>query len=430
LPAPSAVKRWSQTITVTVNAMRTNDVIAAGFARRPAHVGANVTPGQSDGTWRSSTTLRPGETYTVKTYSPAPSAANLTKIPAADYPDATLADYRVVGLPPEAQTTAQPEIEFPPFHSGGPVLNLASPYGTIGAQLVRTSPYERAYALASSLADQAATPYAFVTAVQRYLSTTDGFRYYERTPLTRYPLLTFLFSSRRGYCQHFAGAMALLLRMGGLPARVVTGFTAGRLNSATRTYSVSDRDAHAWVEVWFPRYGWVRFDPTPAVAPAFADSANAALTGAPSSKPGASQVPRVRDLSRGVASRNGGQGASNLLLEVGLPLAVALAALVAGLFWRRRADSEQLIAELERALVRCGRPARGGLTLHALEHRFRDSSAAVSYLRRLRLARYGQAEELPTTGQRRALRVQLAHGLGWSGRMRSWWALPPRRLRT
>ena len=63
--------------------------------------------------------------------------------------------------------------------------------------------------------------------------------------------------------------MALLLRMGGVPARVAAGFTTGTLRHARRTsYVVADIDAHAWVEAWFPHYGWVRFDPTPAVAPA------------------------------------------------------------------------------------------------------------------------------------------------------------------
>jgi hypothetical protein len=110
-------------------------------------------------------------------------------------------------------------------------------------------------------------------------------------------------------------------------------------------------------------------------------------------------------------------------------VAFLLLAAVAGLYWRRPAGCEQLIAELERALRRAGRPARDGLTLHALEQRFRGSSAAVSYLRRLRLARYGQMDQLPTAAQRRALRAQLAYGLGIGGRIRSWWALPPRRMR-
>lgn len=430
-PRRSAVKHWTQTLTVTVGAMKTTDVVAAGLAAPPEHAGT-VNQGPSQGTWVASSPLHPGQTYTVKTYSPRPTAAELGAIPTSAYPDASLADYRVVGLPASALTNGYaPQVEFPIFHSDGPALSVTNPYGVNGIEFVEHSPYARAYRLARSLAAGSATPYAFVAAVEHYLSVQNGFRYDEHTPIARYPLLTFLFSTKHGYCQHFAGAMALLLRLGGMPARVVTGFTAGLLDSSTGTYIVSDRDAHAWVEVWFPHYGWVRFDPTPAAAPEFADSANAAITGAPSSKPGGLHgAPRVRDAGGQAGSQSVGQGGSSLGLTIGLPLALVLAALAVMLFWwRRSASSEQLTSELERALVRCGRATRGGLTLHALEYRFRESSAAVSYLRRLRLARYGRLSELPTTEQRRALRSQLAAGLGIRGWIRSWWALPPRRLR-
>ena len=62
--------------------------------------------------------------------------------------------------------------------------------------------------------------------------------------------------------------MAMLLRMGGIPARVAAGFTPGAFQNENHTWQVADTDAHAWVEAWFPRYGWVRFDSTPASAPA------------------------------------------------------------------------------------------------------------------------------------------------------------------
>jgi hypothetical protein len=109
-------------------------------------------------------------------------------------------------------------------------------------------------------------------------------------------------------------------------------------------------------------------------------------------------------------------------------LAFALLAVFAVVWFRGgRAGAEELVAELERALARCGRPASGGVTLHALERRFGDSPGAARYLRRLRLARFGAVTELPTGPERRALRSQLASGLGIVGRLRAWWALPPRR---
>jgi hypothetical protein len=104
-----------------------------------------------------------------------------------------------------------------------------------------------------------------------------------------------------------------------------------------------------------------------------------------------------------------------------------LAALVVVWFRGGRAGAEELVTELERALARCGRPASGGVTLHALERRFGDSPGASRYLRRLRLARFGAVTELPTGPERRALRGQLGSGLGVLGWLRAWWALPPRR---
>ena len=73
---------------------------------------------------------------------------------------------------------------------------------------------------------------------------------------------------RAGYCQQFSGVMALMLRMGGVPARVASGFSPGSYNSERKDYVVRDTDAHSWVEAYFPPYGWITFDPTPAASPA------------------------------------------------------------------------------------------------------------------------------------------------------------------
>ena len=75
-------------------------------------------------------------------------------------------------------------------------------------------------------------------------------------------LADFMLYTHRGYCQMFSGAMALVLRLHGIPARVAVGFTSGKLRGSD-TYVVNDRDAHAWVEVYFPGYGWIPFEPTP-----------------------------------------------------------------------------------------------------------------------------------------------------------------------
>ena len=80
-------------------------------------------------------------------------------------------------------------------------------------------------------------------------------------------MLVRLLRTHAGYCQHFAGAAALLLRLAGVPARVVTGFATGQRVGADR-YDVRDLDAHEWIEAYFPGVGWVPFNPTPAAAPA------------------------------------------------------------------------------------------------------------------------------------------------------------------
>jgi hypothetical protein len=130
--------------------------------------------------------------------------------------------------------------------------------------------------------------------------------------------------------------------------------------------------------------------------------------------------------AQGSRSARSGGGPSLALLILA-PL--ALLALAATGVWSLMAaprSGHQLVAELERALARCGRPAANGITLAALEHRFRTSPEAESYVRCLRLARFAGGAELPSRAQRRALRVQLAAGLGLAGRLRGWWALPPR----
>lgn len=77
----------------------------------------------------------------------------------------------------------------------------------------------------------------------------------------------FLFRSRRGFCEHYASSFVFLMRAAGLPARVVTGYQGGEKNPLGRHFIVRGRDAHAWAEVWLAGRGWVRVDPTAAVAP-------------------------------------------------------------------------------------------------------------------------------------------------------------------
>jgi len=77
----------------------------------------------------------------------------------------------------------------------------------------------------------------------------------------------FLFETRKGFCEHFAGAFVFLARAAGVPARVVTGYQGGNINPINETISVRQSDAHAWAEVWYAKRGWVRVDPTALIVP-------------------------------------------------------------------------------------------------------------------------------------------------------------------
>ncbi|HEX4671817.1 MAG TPA: transglutaminase domain-containing protein [Solirubrobacteraceae bacterium] len=420
---PSSIQTWTQTLKVTLRAMKTTNVIAAGFAGQPIHISSAVAPGLSPGTWNTTAQLGPGDSYEVTAYDPHPTGGQL-ETAGDDYSDA-LIGYRSLFLPHTAVGT---EIAFPAFGSHDQVQSFGVPPQAHPELLVKRSPYGRSYALARRLARRSATPYQFVTSVMSYLS--HGFSYNENTPVHPYPLESFLFTDKYGYCQQFAGAMAMLLRMGGIPARVAVGFTSGSYNTSSHDYVVADIDAHAWVEAWFPHYGWVRFDPTPAVAPARGGK-QAIVSTAPSLKPGGQGTPSVRGLGSGpaaAASAAGHHGGTTPLVWI-VPLAVLLAAAVLLLASTRTSgepSADEMLAELERALARSGRTISAGVTLAELERRFRTSPEAAAYIRTIRMARFAGEGRPPTTDERRALRTQLRAGLGMGGLLRGLWALPPR----
>lgn len=87
-------------------------------------------------------------------------------------------------------------------------------------------------------------------------------------PLGVHGVDDFLFSTRRGFCEHYASAFVFLMRAAGVPARVVTGYLGGEVNPVDGHLVVRQSDAHAWAEVWLPDAGWVQVDPTASVAPA------------------------------------------------------------------------------------------------------------------------------------------------------------------
>ncbi len=120
--------------------------------------------------------------------------------------------------------------------------------------------------LAHSISASAGSNYARARAVENYLKSHFGYTLELPGVRERDPLASFLFQRKRGHCEYFASSMAIMLRTLGIPARVVNGFRGGEYNALTGKYIVRERDAHSWVEAYFPEFGWVTFDPTPSGA--------------------------------------------------------------------------------------------------------------------------------------------------------------------
>jgi len=130
----------------------------------------------------------------------------------------------------------------------------------------------RARELAVSMRRQAADERAYVAAVLAMFRSQNF--YYTTTPpqLGADPVDEFLFSTRAGFCEHYASAFAVLMRAGDVPARIVTGYQGGEVNTVGNYLTVRQAEAHAWTEVWLPDSGWTRVDPTAAVSPARVDT--------------------------------------------------------------------------------------------------------------------------------------------------------------
>ncbi|MGH9736326.1 MAG: transglutaminase TgpA family protein [Candidatus Acidiferrales bacterium] len=120
--------------------------------------------------------------------------------------------------------------------------------------------------LSDQITGRFSNPYDKAEAIELYLKTRYAYTLDLSGPETKDPLSNFLFVRRSGNCEYFAAAMVVMLRAEGVPARYVTGFIQGEYNDVGDDYIIRESDAHAWVEVYFPGYGWITFDPTPGSA--------------------------------------------------------------------------------------------------------------------------------------------------------------------
>jgi len=427
---PRPDPEWVDRINFQVRGLTSDFAIGAGTTL--ALRGAQASP-ESDGTWAMNEELHPGSSYTALVYDPKPSPFEM-----------------------RAAGTAYPR-EAPRYTaftlsggSDGPHLVDAPLWKQSGPSSIRDqvdgTPYEGMYALARRLAAGAPTPYDAVRRIELYLR--GNLEYRQDVPSRTYPLPAFLSEDRAGYCQQFSGAMALMLRMLGIPSRVSTGFAPGGRDPEHNNYLVDDTDAHNWVEVFFPGIGWATFEPTPPAAPAATQIDDNALgvtdptvpgTDSPipdSADPRGSEAPKPAP-QRGVAVGDGGgssgPGATIVFgIVAGFLALLALGAYGLRAHRRRRLSPDDLadgeLRELDRALARLGSPLPPGTTLRGAQKLLEGfaGSAAGRYATELQARRYRDpGASPPGVGERRALRRALLRATGPRAALKVLLALPP-----
>jgi Transglutaminase-like superfamily/TgpA N-terminal domain len=411
--------KWTETVHVTVRALRSEVVVGPGsiiawdgLPGDPIQLGNEVA--------LFSNPLKSGHSYSVTGYTPDPSTKQMR---AAPPPTGPLGIYTTIQIP-EPGGFVSTRLHMP--MRGAPYTGDPD-----AVERLERSRYARTYALGRQIAGNATTQYDIVRRIGAYLE--DNYKYSEKVPQHRYPIEAFLFQDKKGYCQHFAGAAALMLRMMGIPVRVASGFAPGSLDNKTKEYVVTDLDAHSWIEVWFQGIGWVPFDPTPAAAPASSQAASfTPLSEIASAARGDSKdkLPaKLREdiiggsagsAGRGAAADDGGLGWGWIAAGI-LVVLLALAAVIVSVvrFRRRRplpppcGDAE--VDHLVRLLARLGLDIAPGTTLLELEARMKriGGDEAASYAKRLRSRRFGTADDpCPSRAERRHLRQTLASAVG------------------
>jgi transglutaminase-like putative cysteine protease len=142
-----------------------------------------------------------------------------------------------------------------------------SPAALAAARALPRGANPRTQQLAQRWRNESGSDEAMIARVLAHFRNED-FAYTLQPPLLgEQPVDDFLFRTRRGFCEHYASAFAVLMRAAGIPARVVGGYQGGSLNPVDGYWVIRQADAHAWVEVWLAGRGWLRVDPTAAIAP-------------------------------------------------------------------------------------------------------------------------------------------------------------------
>lgn len=232
------------------------------------HVAAERLPAASEAAWSYSVQLEPNERnwlFALDYPTAAPPDARLT----LDYqlirrdPVLQLMEYRIVSNPdfvdaPRLPQTLRQQALDLPEESSPRTRELV-------ARWRLETPDDR----------------ALVQRALRYFNDEE-FHYSLDAPLLgAEPVDEFLFETRRGFCEHYASSFAVMMRLAGIPSRIVTGYMGGWFNPLGNYYLVRQSDAHAWAEVWLEDSGWTRVDPTAAVSPLRVEQGSISAVGQP-----------------------------------------------------------------------------------------------------------------------------------------------------
>ncbi len=399
-------KQWVEQ-QVEVRALAEDRLVAAGTPVAVDAPSLGTVFAFAGGVVRAQGVISLGTRYRVWSYVPDPAPAALAAAPVA-YPPATRPYLTLWGRTLPRYGTAHRDERV------SALLDDPS-YADLGA-------YRPLYEDAMRVTQGATSPYAAVLALESWLRQRGGFRYSERPPVTHgRPLIDFVESTRAGYCQHFAGAMALMARLLGIPARVAVGFTSGRLENGG--WTVTDHDAHAWVEVWFPGYGWIPFDPTPGrgtFSTQYSFASNSSATVAKLRRGALDTVAADRNPGdlEGFGSAESGGADRPSILAIAMVLAALGAAAIGVVKWMRRrlryltTDPRRAAAatraELEAFLRDQGVAVPRSATLDDLKTAVADELGfdASAYVAAAGRARFGDPQDAPHAA--RAARAELA----------------------
>jgi len=262
--------------------------------------------------------------------------------------------------------------------------------------------YPRVARLAKSITAGKTTVYAKVEALIGWIGTHTHYS----TDIPPLPpgvdtVNEFLFGNRTGYCEQISTALTVMLRTLGIPAREAVGYVPGPYDPITDLYDIQARDAHAWVQVWFPYYGWQSFDPTAVV---------------PLANPSPSRI-LLHDVAQVVEKAP--------WVPAGIPLAALFAAAYGVRVWRRRPATwaEKVSRRLERLGRRARSPRKPGETLSELASRLDAacgdrSGTLLAVARVAEAAAYGRSEPAPEVRAQLETTLRSSPLRGWRLRLR------------